>query len=456
MSENSASHSISEGTRLYSAWPNINHETGRQESETTVAVVASNCRNLLDFALAMALRIHDSVVRGEIDNRTKGRVHGKIWLEGRPEPLVLELHGNAHPDLAGCLLTFSNRGTRFHDSRLESLPLKQVGALGDLTASRKARVLDVSVEEAYAMSKRGGKPPEHLANCFYLEWFSATDGRVVIESTDYTLTISSPQWQLTPEENEQRARDVARAMEMFLQKLTDAIEVHQRGPEEHERPWNEHDYERFLRESDARAAKYGELLEKYGDSDEAERIIAQQMGWDRDLGEDETAEQQEWIEEMNRACEDALAEPEPEPDPHREGIDWIRTDGGDLRHPLQHRAFKSAMKFHDMAEELNEDEISDEDLDTFVFEFQTASVKLGGALNATARGHGCGDPAFTVAYLKRALDHLHKAQAALAAAALKGLLPDSVATPARQELFEIREGILGLMDELRGRTGEVG
>ena len=65
-------------------------------------------------------------------------------------------------------------------------------------------------------------------------------------------------------------------------------------------------------------------------------------------------------------------------------------------------------------------------------------------------------PAFTVAYLKRALDHLHKAQAALTAAVMKGLVPDPVATPARQELFEIREGILGLMDELRGRTGEVG
>jgi hypothetical protein len=399
----------------------------------------------------MALRIHDSVVRGEIDNRSKGVVRGKIWLEGQPEPLVLELQGNAHPDLAGCLLTFRSRGPRFIDSRFESLAREQCGVVGDLTASRKARVLDVSGAEAYAMSKRGEKPPEHLANSFYVEWFSQTSGRVVIESTDYDLTISPPVWQLTPEEEEQRARDVAQAMEGFLQNLTAAIEQHQRGQKDHEEPWNEHDYERFLRESDARTAKYGELLEKYGDSDEAEAIIARHMDWDHELSEEGGEERDPSVDEMNRACEEALAEPDPQPDPLREGIDWIRTERGDLRHPLQHRAFESAMRFHRIVEELNEDEVSHEDLDAFVFEFQTASVKLGGALNATVRGEGFRDPAFTVAYLKRALNHLHKAQAALAAAAQKGLLPNEVMTEARRELLQIREGVLNLMEELRGQ-----
>jgi hypothetical protein len=368
--------------------------------------------------------------------------------------LVLELEGNAHPDLAGCVLTFSNHGSRSPDSRLESLAQKQQGVVGDLTASRKARVLDVPVEEAYALSKRGERPPEHLANSFYLEWFSQSNGRVVIESTDYELTISPPQWHLTPEENAQRARDVDRAMETFLQGLTDAVERHQRGQKDHHQPWDEHDYERLLRESDARTAKYGELLEKYGDSDAADAIIAKQMGWDRELGDEESKERKEWIEEMNRAGEEALAQPDPEPDPHREGIDWIRTENGDLRHPLQHRAFETAMRFHRIVEELNQDELSDEGLDTFVFEFQTASVKLGGALNGIPRGQGFRDPAFTVAYLKRALNHLHNAQAALATVTAKGLLPNEVQTEARQDLFEIREGILGLMDDLRHQPGD--
>ena len=58
----------------------------------------------------MAWRIHDNVERGEIDNREKGIVRGRIWIKGIKKPVVLELKGNAAPDLAGCLLTFSNPG----------------------------------------------------------------------------------------------------------------------------------------------------------------------------------------------------------------------------------------------------------------------------------------------------------------------------------------------------------
>jgi len=74
-----------------------------------------------------------------------------------------------------------------------------------------------------------------------------------------------------------------------------------------------------------------------------------------------------------------------------------------------------------------------------------------GALNGIAEGHGYSENAFTVAYLKRALDHLHKSHAGLEAAAPKRLLPDAVVAEVRAELLAIREGILRLMDEFRGR-----
>src|SRR6266480_5351221 len=160
----------------------------------------------------MAFRIHESVMRGEIDNRVKGIVRGKIWVEGRAEPVVLELTGNAWPDLAGCLLTFTNRQKRIPHPHLDSLHPVQRGSLGDLTASRKVRVFDIPLEEALEMIRRKEKPPEHIANSLYLEWFSERNGRVVIESADYQVTISPPQWQLTRDENEQRAREVAQVM----------------------------------------------------------------------------------------------------------------------------------------------------------------------------------------------------------------------------------------------------
>jgi hypothetical protein len=363
---------------------------------------------------------------------------------------MLELKGNAWPDLAGCLLTFTNPQPRSPHPHLDSLHPLQRGGIGDLTASRKVRVFDVPLPEALDMIHRKEKPPEHMANCLYLEWFSEANGRVVIESADYELTISTPLWRMTPEEDAERAQQAAADMDGFMGKLTEAIEEQQRGQKDPEAEWDEHDYEKFMKESDARTDKYMELLEKYGDSEEAEARIAKEMGWDR--SEDEKEDERMSVEEINAICEAAANEPPPEPEPHREGIDWIRTESGELCHPLQHRCFESALKFWRQADELGLDKSADKDLEQFVFEFQTTGAKLAGALNSIARGEGFPDAAFTIAALKRALDHLHKSQAGLEAVAPKKLLPETMIAEARKELFGIREGILRLMDELRGRT----
>jgi hypothetical protein len=399
--------------------------------------------------LAMAFRIHDSVVRGEIDNRVKGVVRGKVWVEGRAEPVILELQGNAWPDLAGCLLTFSNPKERIPHPGLDSLRPIQRGSIGDLTASRKVRVFDVPLQDALDMMHRKEKPPEHMANSLYLEWFSEANGRVVIESADYELTISAPEWRLTPEEEADRARQAAAGMANFMGKLTQAIEHYQEGQKDPEEEWDEHDYEKFLKECDARTDKYMELIDKFGDDEEK---IAREMGWDRD-GEEEDDDDQDRmsIDEMNAICEEAANAPPPEPDPSREGIDWVRVEGDDVAHPLQHRCFESSIRFSKQVQKLGIERSSDQDLDDFIFEFQTTGAKLAGALNGFARGEGYADAAFTVAYLKRALGHLHKSQAGLEGVARKKLLPEPLVAEARKELFEIREGILRLMDQFRGR-----
>ena len=396
----------------------------------------------------MAFRIHDSVVCGEIDNRVKGVVRGKIWVEGRPDPILLELQGNAYPDLAGCLLRFTNPHERISHQHLDSLRPIQSGVVGDITASRKVRVFDVPLEEAWAMLKRKEKPPEHMANSLYLEWFSEANGRVVVESADYDLVISAPEWRLTPEEDAARAEQTAAGMADFMTKLTDAIEKQQVGRKDSEQEWDEHDYEKFMKESDARTDKYMELLDKYGDSDEAEEIIAKEMGWDNK--DDEAGDESFSITEINAICEAAANEPPPEPDPHREGIDWIRTDDGDLHHPLQYRCFKNCVKFMNQVKESGLEDADDPDLVQFISEFQKTGAKLAGALDPIAQGEEIYDAAFTIAYLKRGLDCLHKSQAGLEALAPKQLAPESMIVEARKELFEIREEILRLMNELRG------
>jgi hypothetical protein len=146
----------------------------------------------------MAWRLDRSVVRGEIDNRERDRVTGTIWLLNRSEPMRLSLQGNCHADMAGCLLEFENPEPGEGDHT--DLHPVQEGTVGDMTSSRKVRVFDVPMEEAMRRARAGESSPEHMDNSVYIEWFSQTNGRVVIESTRYHVRISSRTWTLTEED----------------------------------------------------------------------------------------------------------------------------------------------------------------------------------------------------------------------------------------------------------------
>ncbi len=153
----------------------------------------------------MAWRIDEAVIRGEIDNRTRGRVAGRIWFEGRAEPVLLELQGNCAQDLAGRCFEFTNPAPQ--PGELAGLKSLQSGVTGDITASRKVRVPDIPRHQvkSYLLAE---KPfPWHWGNSLYLEWFSGSNGRVVIESASFELkVVGEPAWVMTPdEENEQPA-----------------------------------------------------------------------------------------------------------------------------------------------------------------------------------------------------------------------------------------------------------
>ena len=424
----------------------------------------------------MAWRIHDSVRRGEVDNRRRGVVRGRIWLDGYAEPVVLDLVGNACPDLAGCLLTFENSGETIPMRTDAVMNPEQRGSIGDLTASRKVRVFDIPFEEAYEKLNKKLPVPEHMANCLYLEWFSEANGRIVIESTDYKLTISAPEWALSPEEERQRQNDAAAGFTGFLGKLSEALASQKHEPPE-DKEWDEFDYEQFMREGDARTDKYMELLDKYMDHPDRDRIVAREMGWtcldealeeekedddlkpcpksDKDSAEaDSTDSAGEGdgfdVDELNRICAEAAEEPL-QPDPLTEGVDWVRDEHGDIKHPLSLRTFKASVALSRKCRELVRSKADDEDLCAFLSEFQITGAKLAGALNSLAYGRDLREGPFTVAYLKRALGHLHAAQAALERVAVKDLLPAETLVENRTELFAIREEILRLMDEFRGR-----
>jgi hypothetical protein len=402
----------------------------------------------------MAWRLHEHVLRGRIDNRTRGRVTGEIWLAGIDQPLVLELTGDCAPDLAGCELGFENP---------DAIPMatkppapQQRGPAGDITAARKVRVFDVPTDEAIAMSRRGATPPEHMANAVYLEWFSERSGRVVIESADYRLQISEAAWRYTKEEIAERDRRIAEEETPFATAITQDGETQE---------WDEVRYEQFLRESDALTEKYGRLLEKYADHPDSERIIAREMGWSwledaLDRQEEEESKQENEAEDLELKVdkakkdesEDDIEDYElPPPDPMREEIDWVRDERGHILHPIEKRAYDA---LHGLLDELKAAEHfpeEDEQLADFVSSFMTLSAKLAGALGGVARGGDFFEPGMVIAWLKRILEILNKAIAAADAVTVKDFLPPDWLAYYRSELFAIREDVLELIKELRSR-----
>ncbi len=327
----------------------------------------------------MAWRIHEHVLHGEIDNRIRGRVTGRVWMHGVSEPMRLDLRGDPEPDLAGCLVRFKNP----RPLPLATPPpaLLQTGEAGYITAARKVRAFDVPTPEALAMMKRGETPPEHLANALYLEWFSELSGRVMIESADYRLNVSEPSWRFTAEEIAERERQAQDGSSAF------ATEVHADGTTTE---WDEFRCEQLLRESDMVGEKYRRLLEQYQDHPDSERIIAREMGWTwlEEALDDAAAHPEAYAEQAAEADAQFAGEAltEPELDPTREGIDWVRDDDERIVHPIYKRA-KGVL--YEVIDDLKAagrmPHIGDAAMENFFEEFSLLGAKLAGALNGLAR-----------------------------------------------------------------------
>jgi hypothetical protein len=345
---------------------------------------------------------------------------------------------------------FENPHPRATEDEQNVPALLQRGVAGEITASRKVRVLDVPLEEATRLTQSGTPPPEHFANALYLEWFSEANGRVVIESGDYQIEVSPAEWQLSPEDEEQQIASCHEALRAWLERL-DQIDLP--DPEESEfdiedeEPLDEFGYEQFMRESDARTDKYMKLFEKYEGHPDREKIVAREMGWT-------------WLEEALEADErGALPKrereeiPPLEPNPLTEGVDWVRDKDGQIHHPLTKRAFESGVAIWHFCDDrgLLEDN-GDSDLFEMVFQFQTAGAKIAGALDSLAYDEDDSrDGGFVVASLKRALNYLHTSMAAADKVAQKNLLPPERLDSFRAELFEVREKILELMQRFRAK-----
>ena len=397
----------------------------------------------------MAFRIADHVVKGEIDNRDRGRVTGRVWLQGQEEPLRLDLRGNALRDIAGSRLCFECPNPR---PMTDPYPpaVEQAGVVGDMTASRRVKTWAMPFEEAWERKKAGEEVPTQIANCLYLEWFSERNGRVVIETVDFRITeMSEPEWRMTEAEERRQQEQNAKAIATFVATATEAIErARESAPPDDEGPMDEFEWERFMKESDQRSELHRALCEKYEGHPDAERLIAREMGWDW-LDDALDADARGAFDEA-RAADDDEPLPELIPRPETEGVDWIRTEEGDVCHPLAHRAAQVSMSLWHACKDLGLlEDGAPEAVGDMTFQSQMFGAKLAGALNGLPYDDDP-DRGFVIAHLKRALTFVPAALAAMEQVRALGCMDGAILDRFRDELFAMREEGLRLMERYRG------
>lgn len=398
----------------------------------------------------MALHLGDAVTRGFVDNREKGRVRGMLWLRGRSRPLQLDLEGDAHPDLAGRRVHFRRLDAPLALAGVPELSGVQRGRLGDLTARRPVQV--PTLPGLTAGSHPWGKRTSAVQTieAFYLEWFMPSHRRVVVEMLDFSMRRSRPVWTPTEADERKRAQAVEAAWRRYLAEWDAFIARLDRSVKDPEEAWDEYDYERFLKVCEARSEKYNELVERYGDSPEARARIARDMGWEID----ETLLEEDLDEEDVLGPEEAeLFGSQPDPDPAREGVDWVRTPDGEICHPLEVRWAELLQRVEGaLQQHLGRAEFSAHpEAIALLAQFRLTGSRLTGALRGVAWGETELEAGLVVACLKRALHGLHETHRCLRATCESAGLSSAQTARLQRDLFLIREEVLGLMQEYRQR-----
>ncbi len=401
----------------------------------------------------MAWRIDEAVAHGEIDNTVEGRTTGRIWLAGRDEPLILSLDGDCWRDLAGTRLQFENPSPKTVPDA-EELDIDQAGIVGDMTASRKNKVPTVSEEEFHELYQNNREIPYEWRNTLYLEWFSEINGRVMIESSGYILTISPHEWEMDEDAEDAQKLANLNSMRDFMAQV-----IRRRDPDGPERETSEEldefAWEERLKESDRLTDAYQEVLEKYMEDSDSEQKEAFVMGWDglldalaeRDeAGDEDFPGQDKAYRSLGGGDDDFDDEEETNEDDFGEA-DGDEPFGDEDDHPLQAQAQELAMRAMDV---LQRDAAPGTPSYILITHLLQVSGKLAGVLNGRGSGYEP-ETGFVLAVLKRCLNWLNESVGACQELINSERDPDHRAAleHVRSSAFEIRNSIIALRRELK-------
>lgn len=199
---------------------------------------------------SMALRIADIIQHGWIDNTSPGVTKGELYVLGHQEPIKLFLKGNCWRDTAGTRMQFRNNSPVLDEETYATLQYLQKGVVGDMTCSIKRKVPTIPLEEFEDYFEKNKAIPFEWKNALYLEWFSISNGRVTIESTDFEITLSERQWTLSETAEQQQRIENSKAMNQFMQLAIDMAEAEAEISFESKEEADEYEWEKRLRVRD--------------------------------------------------------------------------------------------------------------------------------------------------------------------------------------------------------------
>lgn len=397
----------------------------------------------------MAWRVDEAVEHGMIDNTVEGITTGKIWLAGRDEPLILSLDGDCWRDLAGTILEFENPNPRVCPEAV-ALDTEQTGVVGDITASRKARVPEISEEEMAERQWNGREIPFQWSHVLYLEWFSEINGRVLIEAADYQLKVSDSEWAMDEDQEEAQKLANLSAMRDFLAQVIRRAEPDD-SPETTtvitKGELDEYEWEERLKESDRLTDAYQEVLEKYIDDEDSERKEAFVMGWDGLLGAMAERDEGGHDDSLDDGDPDEAWRGSREDFDDEEDLDdeedWLADS-----HPLQTRARELAMRCFNLVSRTDD---TDSPAQRLVSNLTQVSAKLAGVLHSDDDDDYEPEAGFVLAVLKRCLNWINEAVGACGEllAAAEDADGRAALESIRAEIFAIRDGITELRRELK-------
>ncbi len=205
--------------------------------------------------------------------------------------------------------------------------------------------------------------------------------------------------------------------------------------DEPDKIWDEYDWERFMQDQDRRTERYMELLEKYLDDPQRDQIIAKEMGWTHLIDEQGI----DWADEAELFLDaETIGEAEAEIEEEQAAFDSFESD------PLYRACLELSSE---LAVALNENPALQNH--PVAIKMATHSAIGCAKLAAALSDDDLDEIGMTIAYLKRALRAITVSLDALLELQKNQLIDDTRAGILTQYVFQVRDGIVSRMGEVR-------